>query len=480
LSFDLLFTLYTFGEEKSAKTFSVKGVVLGGGKPQAGVSVYAALEISPSGKFADNLQTKRVSKSYGTYQFDDLPMPDDGRLVHYRLFASVDKRWIGWARLVGMPGEFVDLENLPIQLFPAKSITGIVKDEDGQPIEGATVRATAINWMFQQTHLPSALPFFPSTRTDANGNFVVHNIQAGGGATIRIEKEGYGRFTVYRHPALTPLDVTLYPAGAIEGRLIDSITGKTAKGILLECTGKRDRNFVTQAATGADGNYRFDGLPADKYNISLAEQLSDRTAAMVKDVSVESGKTAQRVDVKLVEGGVISGKIATKSGKPMPNMEVYFVDASSIFRCIRTDEKGEYRFRAMTGEARILSPPENSIPARTHPGNQFNITEGKEIEKVDYIYVGISIKGEVFTSDGNPVADALIYRGRIALVKSKADGTFELPEDLPEGSELTLSAEKTSEGLRGVVTITVAPDIPVKITVAEKALNSNREIENRE
>ena len=100
LSFDLLFTLYTFGEEKSAKTFSVKGVVLGGGKPQAGVSVYAALEISPSGKFADNLQTKRVSKSYGTYQFDDLPMPDDGRLVHYRLFASVDKRWIGRDRPV--------------------------------------------------------------------------------------------------------------------------------------------------------------------------------------------------------------------------------------------------------------------------------------------------------------------------------------------------------------------------------------------
>jgi hypothetical protein len=159
------------------------------------------------------------------------------------------------------------------------------------------------------------------------------------------------------------------------------------------------------------------------------------------------------------------------------------VDASSILRCIRTDEKGEYRFRAMTGEARILSPPENCIPARTHPGNQFNITEGKEIEKVDYIYVGISIKGEVVTSDGNPVADALIYdetRGRIALVKSKADGTFEFPEDFPEGSELTLSAEKSSEGLRGVVTITVAPDIPVKITVSEKALNSNHEDENRE
>lgn len=71
----------------------------------------------------------------------------------------------------------------------------------------------------------------------------------------------------------------------------------------------------------------------------------------------------------------------------------------------------------------------------------------------------------------NPVADALIYdetRGRIALTKSKAGGAFALPWDFPDGSELTLAAEKTSEGLRGLVTVTVAPDIPVKITVLEK------------
>jgi hypothetical protein len=220
-----------------------------------------------------------------------------------------------------------------------------------------------------------------------------------------------------------------------------------------------------------DGNYRFDGLPVDEYSISLAEQLPERTAAMVKNVSVESGQTARGVDVKLVEGGVISGKIKTKSGKPMPNIELFFMDASSLIRSVRTDEKGEYRFRAMTGEVLIPDSPQNCIPAETHPGNQFDITEGKEVDSVDYLYVGISMKGMVVTADEKPVAGALIYnetQGRIPLVKSKADGAFALPDDFPEGSKLTLAAEKPSEELRGVVTITVTPDIPVKITILKK------------
>ena len=494
----------TTDEQEYARTFSINGVILLDGKPQARVSVYAVN--------SNKLEATTVSKADGTYHFSDLPMPYDGQIRRYAFFAGIDGKWIGWKRLGRQGFESVGVDNLSVQLLPAKDITGTVRDENGRAIHGAIVRGIKMDVksghiVLRGTPLPSAIPLFPSTSTDMDGKFTIHNIQdtrAPDSSIIRIEKEGYG--ALEKRPAEWPANIILEPAGAIEGRVMDSVTGKPAEGVLLACA-----RITTR--TASDGSYRFGGLAAGKYGIGLTKESlnygTGRIAARIRNVSVDAGETAQAMDMKLVKGGVIRGRITTTNGEPMPGISVPISDSAGS-RSARTDENGEYHFRVMTGKVRIPTDRlNNCVPQSGHPGEDLDISEGKEINSVDYIYVGIRVTGRVVTTDGKPVPDALIYEeiyyeragnrsvskmkpradGTLGLVKeeryyeeagyerfprvkSKVDGTFALVEDFPEGTELRLAAEKASTGMRGEATFTVRPDVPVKIIAQENRLGS--------
>ena len=468
---------------ESADTFSMKGVIFeGDDRTRAGVLVYALMDGNP--------KAKTISDPYGTYQFDNLPVPSDGWYPHYTLFAYVDNEVIGWEKL-GQP----TAPNNPfalIRVSPTRRITGRVDDQAGLPVEGASVRAVAMSRVGILLHgsSPPFLPvssLLPSASTDADGHFALRNIPEPGITRIHVEKEGYGLYSAYRQHSdymesgsgFEKMGITLMSAGIIEGHVTDTANGEPVAGVLLQCKGlaadysglaanhRIDMTFIVQARSGSDGIYRFDKMPGgSEYTVSLAERLPEHTTAIIRGISIKPGETIQNVDVGLVKGGVISGRIATKDGEPVPGIDMDFRDDSGMHR-IKTDEEGQYHFRAMAGEVMIPYQWENCIPAKEHPGPQIIVEEGEDIGSVDYVYIGVKIRGTVITADGKPAAGVSIYekksQGKRHMAESKADGSFILRIDFPEGSELTLMAEKNSEAPYRSTTITVAPNIPVEI-----------------
>jgi len=474
-------------EQESANTINISGFVLQNGMPKAGVQVYAVIR--------NSLQARTVSQSDGTYQFDNLPMPKIGWIHNYMVLACIDKQAIGWNQPTMQGGGPYDqryitewtknhldiqldkeasVDDLFIQLLPTEHINGVIQNEAGHPIKDATVRLVGMDYSASYVHImgfmfPTALPCFLPVTTDADGNFTIYNVR--NTSMLRVKKEGYATITVNESPAGSPVSIILHPAGKIEGRVIDSVTNKPVEGILLYCGEMTTR-------TSSDGKYSFGKLSAGEYSIGFTESLPDRTAAIVQNVSVQHGKTTQAPDINLVKGGVISGKATTKDGKPTPGVTIYF-DSPYGGGSATTDNKGDYHFRAVPGRVTVRLPDERII-AKSHPKGEFDIEDGKDINSIDFTYVGTKVNGTIVTADGKPVPGALIYQeevynglpSRIPLIKSKLDGTFSLPQSYPEGKILMLSIEKITEGLQGSATITVASDTPVKIVMSGNSLNS--------
>jgi hypothetical protein len=84
-------------------------------------------------------------------------------------------------------------------------------------------------------------------------------------------------------------------------------------------------NFV--ASTGSDGRYRLSGLSPGRYNIraELPENLDPPTP---REVEV-SDRGCAEVDFNFRAGGQISGLVADKEGRPIPNIKVDIIAADS-------------------------------------------------------------------------------------------------------------------------------------------------------
>ena len=72
------------------------------------------------------------------------------------------------------------------------SITGFVKSDNGEPLEGATVTAV---------HVPSGTKYVTLTKKD--GNFTLPNTRIGGPYTVTVEYVGY-------HPVMDQYSIRSY------------------------------------------------------------------------------------------------------------------------------------------------------------------------------------------------------------------------------------------------------------------------------
>jgi hypothetical protein len=123
---------------------------------------------------------------------------------------------------------------------------------------------------------------------------------------------------MYRSMPAT-VDVVLPPAGTIEGRVIDQVTGKRAAGVLVCMQGTHtvEGGSWNVARTDSNGKYRFPSLVAGKYN--LWAQAPDRACAALDSFAVGAGTKHRAPDLVLIEGGCIEGQVIdAATGKPIP------------------------------------------------------------------------------------------------------------------------------------------------------------------
>jgi len=165
------------------------------------------------------------------------------------------------------------------------------------------------------------------------------------------------------------------PAGSISGTV--NVNGKSAPDVLVVAQFFDRPTFQqapARAKTDPNGRYRISGLSAGQYQISVvapALAYADSTASQgfygaSKPVVLSAGEDVDDIDIKLVKGSVITGRVTDTDDKPVVEQRINLqmvdqsgnvvrqVNSSLAYQMSQTDDRGVYRvFGLSAGRYRV-------------------------------------------------------------------------------------------------------------------------------
>lgn len=268
-------------------------------------------------------------------------------------------------------------------------------------------------------------------------------------------------------------------AAAVTGRVTAADTGTPLRRVQVRVSGQELRG-VRSAMTDAEGRYTVSNLPAGRYSINFMKggfaNMSygqKRPNQPGKSVDMADGQKMENLDVALIRGGVIAGRIVDDFGEPIVDARVqvlqlrWFNGRRRLMgggRGNQTNDRGEYRIwglgpgdyyvsatstdRLMFFEpqAAALDPSDSSGFALTYYPGTPNVEEaqkvtvggGQEASNVDFALVTtrvVRVSGIAMASDGRPMSSAMVMmfpRGGMEMggmmmpmaARTGADGSF--------------------------------------------------------
>lgn len=184
-----------------------------------------------------------------------------------------------------------------LRLSRGVSIAGRVLDDNGQPIAGAKVAQGADRRLQKD---------YPATTTDADGRFRFEHARPGAMVlTATASAHAPEMTTVTVRDATEPVELRLGPGRAIRGRLVDP-RGRPVAGAGIQVVEWRNkRTLEWEAATDADGRFRWDDAPADTVTLSIHHpafvRLSQRQFTAGETESLITLNPPVRVHGKVVD-----------------------------------------------------------------------------------------------------------------------------------------------------------------------------------
>ncbi|MFO1095892.1 MAG: M56 family metallopeptidase [Planctomycetaceae bacterium] len=260
------------------------------------------------------------------------------------------------------------LTNLTLTLHSeAGTVSGVVRDEQGQPIAGATVQFPSV--------FSHPLPGILSTITDEQGRYAITDLRqwrASESETndpksntrivvtacfLYVRHEDFAA-TLGQYTAVPQnVDVTLHPPAIVTGQVLDAVTNQPAAGVFVSAQGIA-RHGWSQVRTGSDGRYRL-LLTKDHYNIWA--DMPDRIAIAAKAIEAKEGKTTPDADIRLVRGVFVFGAlIDPATNKPIEPDEHMTVA-----------HYGPARPRSGAAVSNTVVQPDGSYRLRVAPGRNF-------------------------------------------------------------------------------------------------------------
>ncbi len=248
-----------------------------------------------------------------------------------------------------------------------------------------------------------------------------------------------------------PLSVTaqtnlkLKPTGSISGRVIVSGKATPEIDVVAIATGTLSRRPVARATTDSEGRYHLNGLSAGTYQVT---PLAPTMVAAVnnfdyriyeggaKSVMLNESESVDDIDLSLVRGAVITGRITDAEGKPVIEEQIRldFVDQNgqqmasgsgyaTNYLMYRTDDRGIYRlyglppgfYKVSVGrnamDPNAIGSIQETFYLRTfYPDTSdiakarvIELTEGSEATNID---IKVGQRGETFSVSGR-VIDAV-------------------------------------------------------------------------
>lgn len=219
-------------------------------------------------------------------------------------------------------------EGVDFSMEPGVTVSGIVVDADGNPVEGAEVSAQATEQDYRGYS-------YDDTKTDAAGYFALTRLR--GDAELRLDavKDDWKAKTYVSRlekSGLTDLTIRLdiLAGSTIEGKVLDS-DGKPLGKAYIHATKAGDDHPTGGAEVEMNGAFKMEGLEAGRYILTASPENRGMyyTGFVSRDpdappppetiVDVAERKTVEDVVVRCEIAGnlTITGKVLSPDGKPM-------------------------------------------------------------------------------------------------------------------------------------------------------------------
>lgn len=336
-----------------------------------------------------------------------------------------------------------------IPLFPARKLTGLVRDARGNPIPGATVWCTLIGTQ-RITDL---------AETDRDGNFTLHHPANLALGLLAAQKSGFGiDYFVVNDPYPTedgpkpeektargevngtvnngPFTITLTGAKTVRFKAVD-VNDKPLEGIEFSVwsfrKGKHHFNpawldFIRQK-TDASGIAVFDWLPdwtqePVEFNGRLREPPN---RWLPQTFQVDLQEPAEEVIAVFEPGVFVRGTVRLPDGEPAVNWSVVLDPIQGRWKNARTDRRGRYQFYAGQNQDFRISvrqrDDEITNPTTAPDGvapTRFNLNSGETgLDGIDFpLRKPTRVFGRVI---GNPPPGNPERRSRIHIVEGNPE-----------------------------------------------------------
>ncbi len=217
--------------------------------------------------------------------------------------------------------------------------------------------------------------------------------------------------------------------GTISGSV--TLEGKPVAGVPVVINPCENRGSVTgapagSATTDADGNYRITAVPAGHYCVNAftpAWVAQAKAGFLGLDLNIASGETVDGINLSLIKGGVITGRVLDTDGEPVilenVQADMYAENGNrSGSKSVQTDDRGIYRIYGLTPgkykvQAGISEGGGSAQPGhRTHPTTYYADEPGvTEASKAKVINVG--------AEDESSDIDVIVQSERVFSVSGK-------------------------------------------------------------
>jgi uncharacterized GH25 family protein len=404
---------------EGARTWKGRVIEKGTGKPIAGADVTVEISLSRDQTTGEPRTLREVHHTTGpdgAYEFTITPAEAAERLLYITLHVKEHNHvgyfgGYGYGMIVKNEklGERPFYENL--ELWPGKSIEGLVETPDGAPVAGIKIQAFSSpspNRIFDGGR-------FVDTKTDAHGRFrlVLHEK---GTAVFWILPLDYAPETHGlkndRRGDLGKFGLT--PGIRFSGRLLD-VEGKPVPGVYVEADiEKKDRSdddAVPQGiadmehrstTTAPDGSFTFRPLPPGSYRVYPSERgwdPSTREGAhdpprrplpgvfTPQTMVLKTGVAPEPLEIRAVPHVVVEAQLYNSKGEKRGGHEIHLagqIDGRFWFAECRPTANGAYRILAPHG----LENAQINLVTNEHSALQFRTAKGAPLAHSRTIRLG--------------------------------------------------------------------------------------------